>query len=207
MPGVQSVTVGWERYGAQTDVEYFNERMREEKDSPSFEVKELNWVREGDQSKAARVQRLEPDFRQSRFFLPGIVWNPDIVGHNGYQHPDRICTWKVGPSRDPGNKAQVILYTPVGEQMPEVMRKVDLAGQPYRKAQAIKRVELLGEAEHRQTTIYDLTRVLIEEMRLFPFSPRDDLVDATSRYVDLEPVSPMLIEEAAAAAPAVYHDS
>jgi hypothetical protein len=55
------------------------------------------------------------------------------------------------------------------------MRAVDALGQPYRKAEAIRRVEQLGEGEHKQTTIYDLTRVLFEEMMLFPFSPRDDL--------------------------------
>jgi hypothetical protein len=51
MPGVQSITVGWETYGLQTDHEYFIERMREEKDAPVFTVAELNWVREGQQSK------------------------------------------------------------------------------------------------------------------------------------------------------------
>jgi phage terminase large subunit-like protein len=86
------------------------------------------------------------------------------------------------------------------------MKMVDTKGQPYRKAEALKRVEQLGEAEHRQTTIYDVTRVLFEEMMFFPFSPRDDLVDAMSRYNDLQPVTPALIEERQAA-PAIYADT
>lgn len=206
MPGVQSLNVGWEAYGMQTDAEYFAERMREEKDSPTFTVQELNWVRDGLQSKADRVERLEPEFRGSRFFLPGLVWHPDITGQDGYKNPDGLCTWKIAKSADPKNKnGMVIAYTPFREPT-KTMKMVDQRGQPYRKAEAVKRVEILGEAEHRQSTIYDLTRVLFEEMMFFPFSPRDDLVDAMSRYNDLQPVTPAMIEERQAA-PAIYADS
>jgi hypothetical protein len=206
MSGVQSIAVGWETYGLQTDHEYFIERMREEKDAPVFTVAELNWVREGQQSKISRVERLEPEFRGSRFYLPGLVWHPEIRGADGYQHPDKLCTWKVADSSDPKAKGQVILYSPLRE-LSRAMRAVDALGQPYRKAACIRRVEQLGEAEHKQTTIYDLTRVLFEEMMLFPFGPRDDLVDAASRYNDLNPSTPMSIEESAAAAPSVHPDS
>jgi hypothetical protein len=207
MPGVQSIHVGWETYGLQTDHEYFMERMREEKDAPVFEVKELNWVREGLQSKPDRVERLEPEFRNSRFYLPALVWHPDITDpRDGYQHPDKLCTWKIGQSNDLKNKGQVILYTPYREPT-KAMKTVTDLGQPYRVAQAIRRVERLGEGEHRTSTIYDVTRVLFEELMFFPFSPRDDLVDATSRYNDLEPSPPQAIEEAAAAAPKIYADT
>lgn len=206
MPGVQSIKVGWETYGLQTDHEYFLERMREEKDAPSFAISELNWVRDGLQSKPHRVERLEPEFRQSRFFLPALVWNPDITAADGYRNPDGFCTWKIAKSSDPKNKnGMVIAYTPFREPT-KTMKMVDQRGQPYRKAEPIKRVEILGEAEHKQSTIYDLTRVLFEELMFFPFSPRDDLVDAMSRYNDLEPVTPALIEERQAA-PAVYADT
>lgn len=210
MPGVQSVTVGWETYGLQTDHEYFVERMREEKDSPVFTVEELNWVREGQQSKPARVERLEPEFRQSRFYLPGVVWNPEIRAGDGYQHPERLCVWKIAERKDPKDQTKVIgyviQYSPLREPSKQMLA-VDALGQPYRKAEAIKRVELLGEGEHRQSTIYDVTRVLFEEMMFFPFSPRDDLVDALSRYNDLTPSTPMSIEESAAAAPTIHPDS
>jgi len=206
MTGVQSVNVGWETYGLQTDHEYFMERMREEKDAPVFEVKELNWVRDGLQAKPKRVERLEPEFRGSRFFLPALVWHPEIRDErDGYQNPDRFCTWKIGQSRDTKNKSQVILYTPFREPT-KAMKAVENLGQPYRKAEAVKRVERLGEGEHRTSTIYDLTRVLFEEMMFFPFAPRDDLVDAMSRYNDLEPTTPQLIEESQAA-PTIHPDS
>jgi hypothetical protein len=206
MLGVQSVTVGWEVYGLQTDDEYFKERMREERDAPVFEIVELNWVRDGLQSKPSRVERLEPDFRDGRFFLPGLVYNPDIRDpRDGYKHPDGLCRWKIGQGSDTKNKAQVILYTPYREPS-KMMNAVDAAGQPYRKAEALKRVERLGEGEHQQSTIYDVTRTLMTEMMLFPFSPHDDFIDALSRLYDMNPTTPALLEEAAAA-PAVHIDT
>lgn len=71
MPGVQLVRVGYERYGSTSDLEYFEESMRRDKDS--FEIVELAWPREGPGSKIDRVQRLEPYFRAGRFFLPAVV--------------------------------------------------------------------------------------------------------------------------------------
>lgn len=67
MPGVQSVRVGYERYGSTSDLEYFEEAMTRDKDI--FEIVELAWPREGPGSKIDRVQRLEPDFRNGKFFL------------------------------------------------------------------------------------------------------------------------------------------
>jgi len=70
-PGVQSVKVGYERYGSTSDLEYFDMEMQRDKDV--FEIHELAWPREGPGSKIDRVQRLEPAFRNGRFFLPAIV--------------------------------------------------------------------------------------------------------------------------------------
>ena len=66
--GVQGVFVGYERYGMQSDMEYFQEQM--ELDRDVFEIKELNWSLSSGQSKRDRVQRLVPDFVQGRFYLP-----------------------------------------------------------------------------------------------------------------------------------------
>jgi len=71
MPGVQIVRVGYEKYGMQSDIEYFEEEMRREKDE--WEIVELNWPREGGHAKYDRIQRLEPDFRSGRFLLSAVV--------------------------------------------------------------------------------------------------------------------------------------
>lgn len=71
MPGVQMVRVGYERYGSTSDLEYFEEQMLRDRDE--FEIVELAWPREGPGSKIDRVQRLEPYFRNGRFFLPALV--------------------------------------------------------------------------------------------------------------------------------------
>jgi hypothetical protein len=67
-PGMQGLHVGYERFGAIADLDYFYERMRIEQ--VSFEIEELEWPREGEGSKIDRVQRLGPDFRHHRFYLP-----------------------------------------------------------------------------------------------------------------------------------------
>lgn len=70
-PGVQMVKVGYERYGMQADLEYFEEQMQRDKDA--FDIAELNWVSEGAQSKDDRVQRLQPDFMSKRFYLAAVT--------------------------------------------------------------------------------------------------------------------------------------
>jgi hypothetical protein len=70
-PGVQLVKVGYERYGMQADLEYFEEQMQREKDA--FEIIELNWTSDGAQAKDDRVQRLQPDFISKRFYLAAVT--------------------------------------------------------------------------------------------------------------------------------------
>jgi phage terminase large subunit-like protein len=70
-PGVQRVEVGYEKYGMQSDLEYFEEKMREELDY--FSIKELNWSQNSGQSKEDRVQRLVPDFKTGKFYLAAVV--------------------------------------------------------------------------------------------------------------------------------------
>ena len=67
-PGVQSIRVGYEAYGAQADLDYFGERQRIEKVAMSID--ELKWPRDGEASKVDRVQRLLPDVRSHKFYLP-----------------------------------------------------------------------------------------------------------------------------------------
>jgi hypothetical protein len=66
--GVQGLWVGYESFGALADLDYFKERMEVEQNS--FPIVELTWPRDGEGSKDDRVQRLGPDLRSHKFFIP-----------------------------------------------------------------------------------------------------------------------------------------
>lgn len=68
-PGVQRLDVGYEQFGMQSDIEHFKQQMQLP-GTPRFSIKTLAWPRDGNAAKADRVNRLEPDFRNLRFFLP-----------------------------------------------------------------------------------------------------------------------------------------
>lgn len=67
-PGVGVVVVGYERYGMQADIQYFEEMMRI--DNNHFSIQEVSWVRDGEQAKDDRIRRLIPDHQNWRFFYP-----------------------------------------------------------------------------------------------------------------------------------------
>lgn len=73
-PGIVSLKVGYEAYGAQADMDYFMERMSIEKDQNgrllTFDFIELRWPRDGEASKKDRIQRLVPDVQSHRFSGP-----------------------------------------------------------------------------------------------------------------------------------------
>ncbi|THF55927.1 hypothetical protein [Pseudothauera rhizosphaerae] len=147
MPGVQRVEVGYERYGALSDLEYFDEQMRRDRDS--FEIEELNWTREGNESKYDRIQRLEPYFRAGQFILPAVV------------------------------KAET-----AGQ------RKVREAGQAFRIYEPTRRRDENGN-------IYSLSKTLLDEYLVYPFSAHDDFLDACSRIEDMDPQPPVIVDERA----------
>lgn len=66
--GVQAVYVGYESFAAQADLDYFKEQQKLNK--TYFPIAELAWPREGGGSKVDRVQRLGPDMRSHKIFLP-----------------------------------------------------------------------------------------------------------------------------------------
>lgn len=170
--GVQVIKVGWERYGLQADREYFMEKMREEQFS--FEINELNWAQGGvgNQSKRARVERLEPDVRLGGLYLPGVLHKNAAEGDG---------TWRIGENGHiqitPFKKADGTV------RYPKAMAEMIMAGTRNLVAHALKRVDEDGR-------VYDVTRILIDETIFFPYSPRDDLIDAVSRIYDMEPTSP-----------------
>lgn len=69
-PGVQNVKVGYESFGAQADLDYFAEQMGMPGKGGHFPIEELKWPRDGEGSKNDRVQRLGPDIRSHKVFLP-----------------------------------------------------------------------------------------------------------------------------------------
>lgn len=192
-PGVQLVDVGYERYGAQSDDEYFQMQMEEAsrlgRSEEIFTIKELNWTLEGtkgEQGKRTRVERLEPDFRNSHFYLPLAV-----------MHDGRPCTWKV--DMDPDSKTfQTVLYAPLEGFTKQQLRAMD-GGSPDLICQAIKRVN-----EERQ--VYDLTEKFIEEFLSFPFGHHKDLLDAASRLYDMDMRAPQIYAQSATD-PRTYVDS
>ena len=69
-PGVQYCYTGYESFGAQADFDYFEEQMKKPDEGGRFTIIELEWPREGEGSKTDRVQRLGPDIRAHKIFLP-----------------------------------------------------------------------------------------------------------------------------------------
>jgi phage terminase large subunit-like protein len=66
--GAQIVRVGYEKYGAQSDLDYF--KLEQEREGLSFEIAELGWSGDGANSKQDRIQRLTPDISGGNFFVP-----------------------------------------------------------------------------------------------------------------------------------------
>ncbi len=169
-PGVQLCKVGYEKYGLQSDIEHFEEMMRleekkPEKDKCLIPIEELNWPYDGKTSKADRINRLEPDFRLSNFWLPILMYDPG----------GGVCMWKVNE-----DFTQLVL-TPFNRPTVD-MRANELLQQGHLNARVIRRIDEDGNG-------YDVTGRLIEEMMLMghggSFGSHDDMVDTVSRIYDL----------------------
>jgi hypothetical protein len=185
------VQVGYEKYGHQADVEVIREWQ--ERDNAHFPIEELNWTREGLHSKPQRVKRLEPDFRAGRFRLPAAVWNPNVPGGKG-----GLAYWSIAEASDPAHRAGQIIYRPY-KGPSKLQIQAEKSDQGYRIVPPIKGID-------EDRNVYDLVRVLFEEMLFFPFAPKDDLVDALSRIYDMAPVSADQHESGSVEAPA-WEDS
>jgi len=178
MPGVQAVFVGYERYGLQSDIEHFEGEMQRSSVYLSFPIDELNWPRQGGGSKRDRVERLEPDFRNSNFYFPGVVWHPHYSDGN-----TRHCTWTVHP-----DSLEFEYKHMAGET--RNMRAMRAQKQDWRIVKPI----ICHDEDDR---VYDLTRVTLEELRMFPFGQHDDICDAISRIYDMEWTKPVVLESQA----------
>lgn len=170
-PGVQLVKVGYERYGMQSDMEYFEEQMLIDKDV--FEIHELAWTSDGQQAKDDRVQRLQPDFLQRKYFLAmSCVRNVPALGPDGKQLL---------------NAKGVALTKPEPYETSNQTR-MRAAGQPFRIISPVKRLD-------HERNPYSLNKGFLEEYLTYPFSSKKDLIDAASRIYDMDPQVPIIIDE------------
>jgi hypothetical protein len=68
-PGIQVVTIGYEKYAHQSDVEHYNQMMIIEQNS--FPIETVSWPRDMvEGSKRDRIRRLLPDHQNWKFFYP-----------------------------------------------------------------------------------------------------------------------------------------
>lgn len=190
MPGVQLVKVGWERYGLQTDEEYFDERML--KDGPRFEIIELNWTGDaGGESKNKRIARLEPDFRHGEFFVPGKVWHTFVDDNGHVKHGEARWFLQTEDVKDEaGNiiiRADDNIHYRINPGPHAEERRCKQNGEHWRLFDPIRRLD-------EDKNIYDLTRVFFQEWALHPFAPRDDLIDSISRVYDMDPMPATRLE-------------
>lgn len=69
-PGTRNIKVGYEAFGAQADLDYFQEQMGTPQGGGHFPIEELMWPRDSEGSKNDRVQRIGPDLRLHKIYLP-----------------------------------------------------------------------------------------------------------------------------------------
>ena len=200
-PGVESCRVGYEQYGMQVDLEVIQEIQEREKDY--FEIEELNTTRDGTHTKNDRISRLEPDFNRGTFYMPAVVYHPEYGGGLANQ-----ALWDIWTEEDSKRMEEAgaldnpavgnIVYRPM-QGLTKAQRACEATHQTYRIVTALKRRNEDGD-------MYDLTRAFIEEARLHPFAPHDDLIDAVSRVFDMEPKAPVPFESVRGE-PRTYMDS
>lgn len=202
-PGVQLVRVGYEQYGMQSDLETISENM--EREGVHFPIEELNSSKDGSgkHAKPDRISRLEPDINRGAFYVPAVIYHPDFGGHH-----HNSALWNVWTQEDfdraeeagmrDNKPVDTVIYRPM-QGPTRQQRYAEATEQRYRVVAAVKRIDEQGNA-------YDLTRMFLEEMRLHPFAPHDDILDAASRIYDLEP-KPAVLMEAVSTQPTAHPDS
>lgn len=179
MPGVMSIEVGYEQYGMQTDLEHFEQQM--ELEDYAFPITEVGWTRDNAKSKEDRVERMVPDVKDGRWFLPAII-------HDEAMGP---CTWRVEDDQ--------VRLTRLDGAEPKLRARAIRANRRDLLLGPIRRLDEEGR-------VYDLTQAFIQELLYFPFGSHDDLIDASSRVYDLDPTAPKVVRPQDLE-PTAYHDS
>lgn len=174
MPGVQLVKVGYERYGMQSDMDFFELEMQKPGEE-HFPIEELAWVYNdtSGQSKKDRVERLQPLFLQGKFHLAAVCKRKmPARGSNGAELLDAQ-----------GN-VLMVLEDFVTKRQQEVID----AGQPFRVFSPVN-------CRDEDGNLYSLNKGFLDEYLYFPFSSKKDLIDAISRIFDMDPVPPVIVDE------------
>jgi len=164
-PGVQTLKVGYEKYGMQADIEHYQEMMQIENNY--FDITELSWTRDGLESKKDRVQRLQPDLENWMLFLP---------------HSFNIVKLIAGLVRsDPPDER--------GRGQPTKLQAEAIRlNQGYRVAKPIRQTNEDGE-------VYDVVEYFINsEYMLFP-TIHPDFMDAMARMYDIGMTPPQLVKQ------------
>lgn len=195
--GVQMVKVGYEIYGQQADAEVLKDYMQREK--YWFSLTELNTPRQGKHSKGDRIERLEPDMRESRFYLPGLIWNTEQQCE---------CLWSIWSEKD----HEAAKGTPedgrynVGDVVFRPLKGELKSHAEMRKSEQLHRIVRPIKRKNEDGSTYDLTREFMEEAQFYPFAPKKDLIDAASRIYDIE-ASPPQAFKSEAVEPKSFPDS
>jgi hypothetical protein len=102
------------------------------------------------------------------------------------------------PSRGTTPLAGQIVYAPLTGQLKQ-QRQLEESGQGHRIVRPIKR-------KNEDGSVYDLTREWMNEALFYPFAPKRDLIDASSRIYDMNASAPVQ-NEGRLAEPKSYADS
>jgi hypothetical protein len=187
-PGVQMVRIGYEQYGMVDDISVMKEKMQEENNH--FEIVELKTPETGGHSKRDRIDRLEPDIRNGRFYLPCVIHHRELGGlhHWSVWTEEHAALAEAQGKKTDYNIGQIIYRKAQGEG--RTARQIEMArgGMNHRIVTALKRRDENGD-------MYDLTRIFIEEAIRHPFAAHDDLIDAASRIYDINAYPPQLERE------------
>ena len=164
-PGVSAVFVGYEKYGALADLDYFYEQMKRD---GVFQIKELaSPTGMGHASKNDRVQRLEPDFVRNKFYIPYPSSSKNLTSHQK----------KVLNMKD--DEIEKMGFKNTGEYLQNTSAKYQM----YRLSKVIRKQDSEGH-------VYDLVEQFVQQVNYYPHGGKVDLIDATSRIYDMEPQAP-----------------
>lgn len=190
-PGVQIVKVGWERYGMQVDLEVIEDLMMT-KDN-RFPIVEMNTPRQGGHSKLDRIERLEPDIRGGRFYIPCVAHDIDHGPKTGPFAGQ--CYWSVWTQEeaDEAERQHREVAYHVGQIIWRPVRGLTKLQQDYAEGHRQRIIQPLKRLDENKER-YDLTKVFMEELILHPFAPHDDFIDATARIYDIEPLPPQVFD-------------